>query len=247
MSTESSGSGSQRLRYTPLEAISVGRPVDRIKYIVSACADRRVLDLGAMDETAWASKRRSGTWLHEEIARVARQVEGVDNSNIIPIGGLAIAKNALIRQGDIEDLPRLITELDEVPDIIVAGELIEHLENPLNFLRRFAEIPRLSGSQLILSTPNATALHNFLIGLARRESTHQDHLCILSYKTLTTLCRRAGFSNCRIIPYYSRFTEMLERHSGLTRLGVLAVERVINLLEWLFPLLSFGYIVRIRL
>ncbi|HJS90485.1 MAG TPA: methyltransferase domain-containing protein [Steroidobacteraceae bacterium] len=247
MRTEIPGSRGQQLRYTPLEAIALNHPVDRIKYIVSACAGRNVLDLGAMDETAWASKRSRGTWLHEEIARVARQVEGVDNSSIIPPGGLATAQNALIRRGEIEDLTRLITELDEVPDTIVAGELIEHLENPLRFLRRFAEIPRLSGSQLILSTPNATALHNFLIGLARRESTHRDHLCILSYKTLTTLCRRAGFSNWQIIPYYSRFTEMLERHSGLARIAVLAAERVINSLEWLFPLLSFGYIVRIQL
>lgn len=247
MSTEIPGSGRQHLRYTPLEAISLGRPVDRIKCIVSACADRRVLDLGAMDETAWASKRRKGTWLHEEIARVARQVEGVDNSRLIPPGGLATSHNAMIRRGDIEDVMRLMTELDQVPEVIVAGELIEHLENPLRFLSAFAQIPGLSGTQLILSTPNATALHNFLIGLARRESTHHDHLCILSYKTLTTLCRRAGFSSWQIIPYYSRFTEMLERHSGLARLAVLAVERIINSLEWLFPLLSFGYIVRVRL
>ena len=81
----------------------------------------------------------------------------------------------------------------------------------------------------------------------RRESTHHDHLCILSYKTLATLCTRAGFSEWEIIPYFSRFTEMQERHSGLARLAVRAAQGVVNLLEWMFPLLSFGYIVRIRL
>jgi SAM-dependent methyltransferase len=247
MITESPDSSGQHLRYTPLEAISVNRPVDRVKYIVSACAGRRVLDLGCMDETAWTSKRGRGTWLHEEIARVALRVEGVDNSAVVPPKGLRTAENALIRLGDIEDLERLLAGLDAVPDTVVAGELIEHIENPLRFLRRLAESPRLAGGELILSTPNATALHNVLIGLARRESTHHDHLCIFSYKTLTTLCRRAGFSNWQLIPYYARFTEMQERHSGLSRLAVLAVERVINCLEWLFPLLSFGYIVRIRL
>ncbi len=247
MITEIPGPSRQRLRYTPLEAIPLNRPVDRIKYIVSACAGRRILDLGAMDETAWKSKRGRGTWLHEELARVAHRVEGVDNSPMVPPDGLITAPNAIIRRGDIEDLGRLITELDEAPDTVIAGELIEHMENPLRFLQRFTETPRLAGSELILSTPNATALHNVLVGLARRESTHQDHLCILSYKTLTTLCRRAGFSNWQIIPYYARFTEMQERHSGLTRLAVLVVERVINCLEWLFPLLSFGYVVRIQL
>jgi hypothetical protein len=200
-----------------------------------------------MDETAWQSKRGQGTWLHEEIARVAQRVEGVDNSPMIPPGGLATADNAVIRRGDVDDLGRLITELEEVPDVIVAGELVEHLENPLGFLRRFAEAPSLEGCEVILSTPNATALHNVLIGLTRRESTHQDHLCILSYKTLTTLCRRAGFSNWQITPYYSRFTEMQERHSGLARLAVIVAERTVNCLEWLFPLLSFGYVVRVLL
>jgi 2-polyprenyl-3-methyl-5-hydroxy-6-metoxy-1,4-benzoquinol methylase len=247
MRTGNRGSSSQRLRYTPLEPISVGRPVDRIKYIAAACAGRRVLDLGAMDETAWQSKRGRGNWLHEEIARVARHVDGIDSSDVIPADGLATARNALIRRGDITELDRLIAESGAVPDVVVAGELIEHLENPLQFLRRVAETSELAGCTLIISTPNATALHNILIGLARRESTHHDHLCILSYKTLMTLCRRAGFSQWEIIPYSSRFTEMQERHSGLSRLAVRAVERIINCVEWLFPLLSFGYIVQVRL
>jgi Methyltransferase domain len=139
-----------------------------------------------------------------------------------------------------------VATLSDDVDVIVAGELIEHLQNPLEFLKGFVAIGRLSGKTLIFSTPNATALHNVLIGLARRESTHHDHLCILSYKTLATLCTRAGFSEWEIIPYFSRFTEMQERHSGFSGLAVRAAQRVINWMEWMFPLLSFGYVVRIR-
>jgi len=200
-----------------------------------------------MDETAWAAKRGRGTWLHEEISRAALRVDGIDNSAAVPAEGLRTGSNATIQRGDICDPRHLIAALEDSPDVVVAGELIEHLENPLQFLTRFTEIDRLSGKTLILSTPNATALHNILIGLARRESTHQDHLCILSYKTLTTLCTRAGFARWEIIPYFSRFTEMQERHSGASRLLVKAVERIVNLVEWMFPLLSFGYIVQIRL
>jgi hypothetical protein len=236
-----------QLRYTPLERVRVAHPVDRIKFIAGACAGRRVLDLGAMDETAWAAKRGRGTWLHEEISRKALRVDGVDNSAQIPTEGLRTGPNATIRRGDITDPRRLVDELGESPDVVVAGEVIEHLENPLEFLTRFAGTERLAGKMFILSTPNATALHNFLIGLVRRESTHHDHLCVLSYKTLATLCARAGFSKWEIIPYYARFTEMQDRHSGLARLGVRVAERIVNALEWMFPLLSFGYIVRISL
>lgn len=235
------------LDYTPLECLAVGRPVDRISFIARACSGRRVLDLGAMDETAWAAKRGRGTWLHEEIGRSALRVDGIDSSDLIPAGGLCTGSNSRIRRGDICDPQRIVAALEDRPDVVVAGELIEHLENPLQFIRRFTTIERLSGKTLILTTPNATALHNVLIGLANRESTHRDHLSILSYKTLTTLCMRAGVSEWEIIPYYSRFTEMLERHSGLMRLAIRAAQRVVNGFEWLFPLLSFGYVVRIRL
>jgi hypothetical protein len=247
MGTRALKSDVAKLQYTPLERLAVQRPVDRIPFIAQACTGLRVLDLGAMDETAWQSKRGSGTWLHEEIARRALRVDGFDNSALVPVAGLPTGPNSGIRRGEVGDPERLLAELAETPDVIVAGELIEHLENPLQFLRRFAAVPSLSGRTLILSTPNATALHNFLIGLARRESTHQDHLCILSYKTLATLCTRAGFAQWDIIPYFSRFTEMQQRHTGLARLAVRAAERVVNACEWLFPLVSFGFIVRIRL
>ena len=239
--------GKPQLNYTPLERLKVARPVDRIEFIARACEGFRVLDLGAMDETAWAAKRGRGTWLHEEIGGSARAVDGIDHSALVPAEGLRTGPNSSIRRGDITDPDLLVAALAHAPDVVVIGELIEHLENPLQFLKRLAAIEKLAGRTLILSTPNATALHNVVVGLARRESTHQDHLCIFSYKTLATLCRRAGFCEWEIIPYYARFTEMQERHSGVPRLAVRATQRLVNLFEWLFPLLSFGYIVRIRL
>ena len=206
-----------------------------------------MLDLGAMDETACGAKRGRGTWLHEEIGAVARRVEGVDNSMLVPAEGLRTGPNSIIRRGDVNDPESIASSLDEAPAVIVAGELIEHVENPLQLLRRIASVPGWTGSTLLLSTPNATALHNCLIALARRESTHHDHLSILSFKTLNTLCARAGFREWEIIPYFSRFTEMKERHRGVGRLFVRCAQLGINGVEWIFPLLSFGYVVRIIL
>lgn len=235
------------LRYTPLERLGVCRPVDRVGYIVNACSDQRVLDLGAMDETAWQSKRGSGTWLHEEIGRQAKRVDGIDSSAAVPVTGLQTGVNSMIWRGDVNDPTGVLALLPQVPDVVVAGELIEHLENPLSFLRCYAGLKQLAGKTLILSTPNATALHNVLVGMSKRESTHHDHLAIFSYKTLSTLCSRAGLRAWQIVPYYARFTEMEQRQVGAARLGVRATERCVNIGEWLFPLLSFGYIVRAQL
>lgn len=229
--------------YTPLEKIALKRPVDRLAHVQQACRGLRVLDLGALDETAYASKRGTGTWLHERIAAGAAQVVGIDSSAMIPAQGLATAANASIHRGDIHELAATLTRLRFEPDIVVAGELIEHLPNPLAFLEALRTIDALRGRRLIMTTPNATALHNVLIALARRESTHVDHLLILSYKTLTTLLRRAGFVRWELTPYLARFTEMAQRNSGWRRSMVHLAERSINVAETVCPLLSFGWIV----
>ena len=233
--------------YAPLEHLRVAKPVDRIGYIRSQCQGQRVLDLGAMDETAYQAKQGNGTWLHEEIAAVAARVVGIDSSSLVPDGGLRTAGNAVIFRADIAQLDAWLRLNDFQPDIVVAGELIEHLENPLAFLRQINSIDALRGRTMILTTPNASAAHNGLISLLSRESTHHDHLAIFSFKTLSTLCVRAGFQDWSIRPYFSRFTEMKLRNRGIRRAIVAGGERAINVLEWLFPLTGFGFVVRVTI
>ena len=233
--------------YVPLERLHVPRPVDRISFVKNCCAGKVVLDLGAMDETAYISKKGQGTWLHEEIADVAAKVMGIDNSPLVPLDGIWTGKNSLICHGDIMELSKFLESSNFSPDIVVAGELVEHLENPLLFLMRIKAIERLQGKQLVLTTPNATALHNCLIGLLSRESTHHDHLCIFSFKTLHTLCRRSGFAAWEIVPYFARFSEIKERNTGFRRALVSGGEKVINGLEWLCPMMAFGYVVSVRI
>lgn len=236
--------------YLPLERLPVARPVDRLRYLADACAGRRVLDLGAMDETAYRAKQGKGQWLHAALAAQAREVVGVDSSALLPAEGLRTAGNAVIRPGDVMQLERwLDAQPDLLPgfDVVVAGELIEHLPNPLAFLESLRANRHLAGARLLLSTPNATALHNTLIGLGNRESTHVDHLCILSFKTLSTLCLRAGLRSWRIQPYFARFPEMRERQGPIGRRLIDLGQGMVNAAEWCFPLLSFGLIADIRL
>ena len=232
------------LRYEPMERLRLPRPRHRIAYVVDACQGRKVLDLGAMDETAFEAKRGSGFWLHEEIARVATRVLGIDASTAVPGEGVTVATNASIVRGDIHEIGRVLGTYNFDPDVVVAGDIIEHLSNPVEFLTALAREPKLKGRTLILTTPNATAIHNVLVGLLSRESTHHDHLCILSFKTLNTLCRRAGLQSWDIVPYRASFAEMRARNKGIRRMLVAAGERAVNSVEFLFPLLSFGYIVR---
>lgn len=228
------------LAYTTLERVPVGRPVERVSFISGLCRGKRVLDIGCLDETA-LDKRETEEWLHARIARVATSVVGIDLSDRLPPEGLETAPNARIHKGDGTN-PAVVAE--EV-DIIVAGEFIEHLENPLAFLRTMRE--RYPGRELVISTPNGVSAANALLGAVGREAQHRDHLLTSTYKTLNTLCRRAGMSSWEIVPYRFYATEMLLQSHGLKAAVVRATEWSVRVVERLFPLRSFGYVVRITL
>jgi hypothetical protein len=229
------------LTYRPLERLRLRRPVSRSAYIVERCRGRSVLDLGGYDETALA-KRDAGEWLHGKIAAVATSVVGVDNSSGLPPGGISTGPSSRIIRGDVTALEAVLSA-DLQPDVIVAGELLEHLPDPTAFLRQIKTL--FDGREFIASTPNATQLSNVLLGLAYRESNHQDHLSVFSFKTLSTLCARAGFAEWQLLPYHVQYTEMALRTSGVRRTMVQTAQALIGGAETVFPLLSSGYLIHV--
>lgn len=236
-------SPSKPVKYETLEKLDVPSPVDRIDYVAAICQGRIVLDIGCYDETALV-KRETGHWLHGRIVAVAQRVVGVDSSSHIPHEGIETGKSARIYCGDGLHLDGMIADMYPY-DLIVAGEFIEHLENPLEFFR--AMKARYAGRELVVSTPNGSSFANALLGIIGREVQHPDHLANFSFKILNTLCLRSGVESWQIIPYRFYATEMILRSTGVKRLFVQLIERLIRGVERLFPLLSFGYIVRIRL
>ncbi|RDZ27025.1 methyltransferase domain-containing protein [Lysobacter silvisoli] len=231
----------QPLSYTALERVKVPRPRDRLSQIEAHAHGKRVFDLGALDETAYGAKQDKGLWLHSRLCAVAREVIGIDNSALVPQGGLATRPNGRIVQADIFALGDSVARYGQ-PDLIVAGELIEHLPDTLGFLRSLKACPELQGVEFVFSTPNACSWHNIAIGLAGRESTHPDHLQIYSYKTLRTLFDRAGIELHSLSPYGARFDEMIERSGAAGRLAVRGFQAGVNLLEWATPMLSAGWV-----
>jgi trans-aconitate methyltransferase len=231
----------QPLNYQPLERLRVPRPVNRSAFIVDRCRGRRILDLGCYDETALV-KVEAGEWLHGRIARVATSVFGIDNSAGLPPEGIATGPTSRIVRGDVTALAGVLPPGAQ-PDVIVAGELIEHLPDPGAFLAQIkSEFP---GREFIASTPNATQLSNVLLGLAARESNHRDHVAVFSFKTLTTLCTRAGFEEWRLIPYHVQYTEMALRNRGPRRAMVRTAQKLISGAEWAFPMMSSGYVIHV--
>lgn len=229
--------------YATLAKLPVPSPVDRLTYMSELCTGKTVLDVGCFDETA-IEKRETEHWLHGRIQKVALRVVGVDSSSQIPIEGIKTGINSVIHRGDGVNISLDILKSADF-NLVVAGEFIEHIENPLQFLRNIKQA--LPGRQLVISTPNGCCFANTLLGSIGREVQHPDHLHNFSFKILNTLCLRAGFEEWEIVPYRFYATEMILSLRGPRRTFVVLVQGCIRVIERLFPLTSFGYIVNAKI
>jgi 2-polyprenyl-3-methyl-5-hydroxy-6-metoxy-1,4-benzoquinol methylase len=88
--------------------------------------------------------------------------------------------------------------LDKRFDTIIAGEIIEHLDDPIQFLTACYQILK-PGGRLILSTPNpyyppVVWLERLMI---RRFFYNEEHVFLFAPRFLVRLMERQGFRNVK--------------------------------------------------
>lgn len=229
-----------KLTYNNFEKLNLKKPVYRIDYFINHCKNKYILDLGSYDETAVNIKSDTKYWLFSELEKYAKELVGIDIA--LPNESI-IYKSASILRKDVFEINKNTFYKAE---IITAGEILEHLPSPLNFFQFIKQ--EFQEKEILLSTPNGLNFGNTLMGLIKREVQHIDHLHVFTYKTLNTLCEKTGFQEWEIIPYHFFATEMkLKSKSKIMKGLITMIEKIINGVEYLFPLLSMGYIVRIKI
>ena len=167
--------------------------VQRVPFITALCQGQSVLHLGCTNFPYTAAALASGTLLHARIQAVATRVVGLDadRDGLAELSRLGIGD---LYAADLERLDDLA--LDETFDVIVAGEIIEHLANPGLFLTGVRRFMRPS-SRLVVTTVNAyCGLRVALYAVRGRggvqEPVHPDHVAYYSYATLRRLLERHG-------------------------------------------------------
>jgi 2-polyprenyl-3-methyl-5-hydroxy-6-metoxy-1,4-benzoquinol methylase len=184
-----------------------GRVVDRDAFVTGLCAGREVLHLGAADWPFTAEQHRAGRLLHGRIRGVAARVVGVDLSEegVRYLQGLGYDDVVV---GDVERIGEL--ELGRRFDVIVAGEILEHLSNPGLFLQGLRTVAR-EDARLVVTAPNAFSLKSFLRALLGRELVHGDHVAYLSAATVRHLCARYGYELEQTTYYQTRPLSRVKR------------------------------------
>ena len=159
-------------RFTPeyyqkmMHEVPPAKVVDRHAFIVSKCKGMKVLNLGS-----------SSGDLHGKLKASCVSVIGVDKDG---------AADLTI---DLDEEPDRLTA---AVDVVVAGEIIEHLSNPGRLLKA---LRRMDCWRVIITVPNAfseagrqTMLRSGI------ENVNNDHVAWYSYWTLKTLVERFGFT-----------------------------------------------------
>lgn len=169
--------------------------VQRVDFIKEMCAGKKVLHLGCTNSPFTEVSIKNKMLLHHDLKNVAEELYGFDYD----AEGLEIFKREgeeNIFWADLENLADVA--LDKTFDVIIAGEMIEHLSNPGLFLRG---IKRFMNDQtkLIITTINAySGMRIVTYGLRGKgganEPVHPDHVAYYSYRTLSLVVNRENLA-----------------------------------------------------
>lgn len=171
--------------------------LDRTEYFCHIASGKKVLDVGIVEHCANASA--NDNWLHKKICEHAYSCLGVD---ILETEIASLARqgfNVIVWDFTEKALPNKF-------DLIIAGDVIEHMENPTAFFRNLSQMLNPDG-RIVISTPNLwyanPVFKNFREGAPFSESA--DHVGWFDAGTLCEIASRSGL--------------ILDQYSGVKTVG----------------------------
>ena len=167
----------------------------KIIFFTKFCRDVSVLDLGCVDHDP--RNEQSELWLHGAISKVASRLIGLDYYEpgvkyLHDLGYNVICADAQS------------FNLNDKFDVVTAGDLIEHVENPGQMFACAAE-HLVDGGKFVISTPNPWCWkYTFYFWVfGKMDKINQEHVAWYCPETLKLLGKRYGFE-VQEIQYSSR-------------------------------------------
>jgi 2-polyprenyl-3-methyl-5-hydroxy-6-metoxy-1,4-benzoquinol methylase len=160
---------------------------ERFEVIKKYIKNKDVLDCGCVEHEVYDDKPWwDYLWIHDKICKEAKYCLGVDVEKK-ELERLK-KKGFNVRHANVETM-----DLGRKFDVVIAGELIEHLTNPGLFLERANYHLRKNGL-IIITTPNVFSSGNVLRSLlGMKVKINEQHVCYYDVQTLSQLFDRYGF------------------------------------------------------
>lgn len=163
--------------------------IDVVEFLVRG---RNVIHVGCVDHLPLLEQKiADDTWLHARITRVANSCIGVDVND----AGIEALKQRAIENVTVGDVthPESFVDDESRWDLMVLGEIVEHVDDPVAFLSsiRTEWAGRLDG--LIVTLPNAWAWSSLRAVFRRQELVNTDHRYWFTPFTAAKVATCAGF------------------------------------------------------
>lgn len=211
--------------------------VQRVDYLLERSRGLRVLHLGCTNAPYTEPAIADGSLLHLRLREVAKELHGVDvdRQGLERLAGLGVTH---LHAGDLGSLAGALAA-EPMFDLIIAGEIVEHLPDPGTFL---GEVRRVMGpgTTLVITTVNAYCGFRMAQYALRgrggwAEPVHPDHVAYYSVATLTRLVRQVGLDTTAVL-----FYDLGREHVPYTRRALRWINRVATAVT---PHLADGIIV----
>lgn len=167
--------------------------ISREKAITELIKGKNVIHIGCSDHIQVINEKiKNNIWLHKLITDNADKCVGID----IDKESIEYIKRELgytnVYHGDIltDDLNYII---EGTWDYAVFGELIEHLDNPVNFLQVFREKFGKKVSGFIITVPSIYNKRQFKNMMHYKEIINSDHRFWFTPYTISKVLTSAGY------------------------------------------------------
>lgn len=193
----------------------------RIPFLEELVKDKYVIHLGFADHIPLLeSKLQKNEWLHARLVASSKVCIGIDIDQE--------AVEEIKRKTSFQEVYALDITKDTFPegygstrwDMMILGEILEHIDNPVYFLAKIKE--RFSGnlSEVVVTVPNAFSLQNIKGIFKGKEIINTDHRYWFTPFTLAKVGVMAGL---KPIEYYysSNFEVGMRKKILLARFPVL--------------------------
>lgn len=169
--------------------------ITKEEFIFNICKDKeKILHLGCVDSGLLEERIQQNQLLHLRLIEMFGQnrVFGLDQDE----AGIEILRKKGIDNLFIANAENM--NFQDKFDVIVAGDIIEHVNNVGNFLKSIYRALNNNGI-LIISTPNAHYYLFFIAYFWGIESIHPDHNYLFSATSLAMILKKHDF---KILEYY---------------------------------------------
>ena len=230
-----------------LQRLGTATRVERDEFLLQVSSSKKVLHLGCVDSGMLDDRLSAGNLLHSRLDVVSKELWGLD-VDAQGVRRLQSEGFGHVYAGSVENPPL------EIPrcyfDVIIAGEIIEHVRNAGSLLDSVAQLIAPDGV-VVITTPNALRFYNPLPAVFGLELTHPDHL---SWYSPHTLRRTVELSTLRVESLYvycqtpqAKCNGRMGRlQSSARHLANFAAPAVHGVLVRLFPYLSDGLVLVAR-